>query len=252
MIYVNLKLILWTQLSNKPRMSEYFDKTLHSCVGCQCMSSLFSLLNHEELQYVDANKIHVNFNAGETIKKQGTFMSHVLSVNSGLAKLYIEGIEGRSAILRIVKPTSFIGGPGIYYDQRHHFSITALIDSSVCFINLQVFKEILKGNHTFAEAFLKDFSHDVLSVYNRLIFLTQKQMPGRMADALLYLYDDIFGQLKFPMIVSRFELAELSAMSRESAVKILRDFQKEGLVKISDHELEILDEEALRKISRIG
>jgi CRP/FNR family transcriptional regulator len=73
-----------------------------------------------------------------------------------------------------------------------------------------------------------------------------------MADALLYLYDDIFGQLKFPMIVSRFELAELSAMSRESAVKILRDFQKEGLVKISDHELEILDEEALRKISRIG
>jgi hypothetical protein len=41
-------------------------------------------------------------------------------------------------------------------------------------------------------------------------------------------------------------------MSRESAVKILRDFQKEGLVKISDHEMELFDVEALRKISRIG
>jgi CRP/FNR family transcriptional regulator, polysaccharide utilization system transcription regulator len=216
------------------------------------MSPLFSLLNNDELQLVDAHKIHVNFKSGETIKKQGTFMSHVLSVNSGLAKLYIEGIEGRSAILRIVKPVSFIGGPGIYFDQRHHFTITALLDSSVCFIDIQVFKDILKGNQSFAEEFLKDFSRDVLTVYNRLINLTQKQMPGRMADALLYLHDVIFQQLKFPMILSRSELADLSAMSRESAVKVLRDFHKEGLIRISDHELEILDEEALRKISRIG
>ncbi len=233
-------------------MSEYFDKPPQSCHNCQTMSPLFCLLNSDELKLVDANKIHVNFKAGETIKKQGTFMSHVLSVNSGMAKLYIEGIEGRSAILRIVKPTSFIGGPGIYFDQRHHFTITALNDSSVCFIDLQVFKDILKHNSLFAEEFLKDFSRDVLTVYNRLIYLTQKQMPGRMADALLYLYDEIFHELKFPMILSRFDLGDLSAMSHESAVKILRDFQKEGLVRISDREMEILDEESIRKISRIG
>lgn len=233
-------------------MSEFFNRSSQSCHDCQCMSSLFCLLNREELELVNSNKIHVNFKAGETIKKQGTFMSHVLSVNSGLAKLYIEGLEGRSAILRIVKPTSFIGGPGIYFDQRHHFTVTALIDSSVCFIDLQVFKNILSGNQAFAEEFLKDFSNDVLNIYNRLIFLTQKQMPGRMADALLYLYDEIFHLLKFPMILTRFDLADLSAMSRESAVKILRDFQKEELLRISDHEIELLDEEALRKISRIG
>ena len=82
-------------------MSEYFDKSPKHCYDCQCMSHLFTLLNKDELQQVDANKIHVRFKAGETIKKQGTFMSHVLSINSGLAKLYLEGIEGRSAILRI-------------------------------------------------------------------------------------------------------------------------------------------------------
>ncbi|MEI7500048.1 MAG: Crp/Fnr family transcriptional regulator [Bacteroidota bacterium] len=233
-------------------MTEYFDKSPKQCVGCQCMSQLFCLLNEEELLLVDANKINVRFNAGETIKKQGTFMTHVLSINSGLAKLYLEGVEGRSAILRIVKPTNFIGGPGIYSDQRHHFSVTALLDSSVCFIDLQIFKKILRGNQSFAEEFLKDFSEDVLSVYNRLIYLTQKQMPGRMADTLLYLHDEIFQQPKFSMILSRFELAELSAMSRESAVKVLREFRKEGLLRISDHEMEILDLEALQKISRVG
>jgi CRP/FNR family transcriptional regulator len=216
------------------------------------MSPLFCLLSTEELQLVDANKLHVQFKAGETIRKQGTFMSHVISVNSGLAKLYLEGIEGRSAILRIVKPTNFIGGPGIYFDQMHHFSITALHDTSVCFIDLQVFKKVLKGNHLFAEEFLKDLSREVIKVYNRLIHLTQKQMPGRMADALLYLQDEIFLQPKFQMILSRSDLAELSAMSKESAVKVLRDFQKDGLIRISDHEIEILDHETLSKISRIG
>ena len=233
-------------------MSSNFDKSPKNCVGCECMSPLFCLLSKEELQLVDANKLNVHFKAGETIRKQGTSMSHVLSVNSGLAKLYIEGIEGRSAILRIVKPTNFIGGPGIYFDQMHHFSITALHDTSVCFIELQVFKKVLRGNHLFAEEFLKDLSREVIKVYNRLIHLTQKQMPGRMADALIYLQDDIFKQPKFPMILSRSDLAELSAMSKESALKILRDFQKDGLLRISEKEVEILDDETLRKISRIG
>ena len=233
-------------------MTDSFNKALKNCVGCQCMSPLFRLLSDDELNLVNSHKIHIQFKTGETIKKQGTFMTHVLSVNNGYAKLYIEGIEGQSAILRIVKPTSFIGGPGIYYDQMHHYTVTALLDTSVCLIELNIFKRILSENKLFEAEFLKDFSRDVLTIYNRLIFLTQKQIPGRMADALLYLHDEIFQQTKFPMILSRFELANLSAMSRESAVKILRDFQKDGLMKISDHEMEILDPEALRKISRLG
>ena len=233
-------------------MTEYLEKSPKNCIDCKCMSPLFCLLSKEELHLVNENKINIHFKAGETIRKQGTSMSHVLSINSGLAKLYLEGIEGRSAILRIVKPTNFIGGPGIYYDQMHHFSITALLDTSVCFIDMQVFKKVLRGNHLFAEEFLKDLSREVIKVYNRLIHLTQKQMPGRMADALIYLQEEIFKALKFPMVLSRADLADVSAMSKESAVKILRDFQKDGLIRISDHEVEILDFETLLKISRVG
>ncbi|MDD5694740.1 MAG: hypothetical protein PHD61_05495 [Bacteroidales bacterium] len=34
-------------------------------------------------------------------------MSHVISVNSGLVRIYLEGVEDRNAIIRIVKPTNF-------------------------------------------------------------------------------------------------------------------------------------------------
>jgi len=223
-----------------------------NCISCECKSPLFRFLSDEELNMVQQNRINVVFKPGETIRKQGTVMTHVISVNRGLAKLYLEGVEQRNAILRLVKPTNFIGGPGIYLDLMHHYTVTALVESSVCFIDIQVFKKIIKQNILFAGEFMKDFSRNTLSVYNRLISLTQKQMPGRMSDTLIYLFDDIFESDKFPMLVSKQDLADLSAMSKDSAMKVLREFQKEGLIRITDHAMEILDAGALKKISRIG
>jgi len=233
-------------------MSNYLEKSPMNCITCECKSPLFRLLSDEELQKIQENRVNVVFKPGETIRKQGTAMTHVISVNSGLAKLYLEGIEQRNAILRLVKPTNFIGGPGIYLDMMHHYTVTALMESSVCFIDIHVFKKIIRENSLFSEEFMKDFSRNTISAYSRLISLTQKQMPGRMADTLLYLFNDIFQRSKFPMIVSKKDLADLSAMSKDSVQKVLREFQNDRLIRITDREMEIIDPEALGKISRVG
>jgi CRP/FNR family transcriptional regulator len=222
------------------------------CNGCEFRSPLFCFLSDEELNLVEKNKITIQFKKGETIKKQGTYMSHVISVNSGLAKLYLEGIEQRSAIIRIVKPTNFIGGPGIYLDQRHHFTVTALVDTTVCFIEVSVFKEIIDNNKSFAHEFMKDFSKNILLIYNRLLFLTQKQMPGRMADTLIYLFEEIFESTTFPMYLSRQDISELSGMSKDSAVKILREFHNDKIIFLTENEMQLLDSEALHRISKTG
>jgi CRP/FNR family transcriptional regulator, polysaccharide utilization system transcription regulator len=232
-------------------MEHYLDTTQTNCTFCCRKSPLFQWLTEEELELIKLNKQTIKFNTGETIRKQGTSMTHVISLNSGLGKLYIEGKE-QNAILRIVKPTSFIGGPGMYLDQVHHFTITALTDSIICFIELNVFKEIISRNEKFFEEFMKEISRSTLAVYNRLIFFTQKQSPGRMADTLLYLADDIFEGLSFPMVLTRQDLAELSAMSKDSAVKVLRQFQEEELIRITSSTMEILSRDALLRISKTG
>jgi CRP/FNR family transcriptional regulator len=225
---------------------------LRNCSGCELRSPLFCFLTDAELELIEKTKLTVVFRKGETIRKQGTYMSHVISINSGLAKLYLEGIDQRNAILRIVKPTNFIGGPGIYLDQLHHFSVTALVDTTVCFIDVTVFRNIIDQNKAFAHEFMKDFSRNILSVHNRLIYLTQKQMPGRMADTLLYLFNEIFESQRIPMHFSRQDLSELSAMSKDSAVKILREFQNDGIIDQNDQEILLKNPEALQMISRKG
>jgi len=223
-----------------------------NCRDCKFRSPLFNLLSDNELDLIDQKRFEVRFRAGETIRKQGTYLSHVISLNAGLAKLYLEGIDNRNVILRIISPTNFIGGPGLYVDQRHHYSVTALVDSVACFIEREVFKEIIHLNKNFAAEFIKDLSNNTLTTYNRLINLTQKQIPGRMADALVYLSDEIFKSKSFKLLLSKQDLADLSGMSKDSAVKGLRSFKEEGIIDMNKDLIEILDYETLKKISKIG
>jgi CRP/FNR family transcriptional regulator len=228
------------------------EKNQNDCLTCERKSPMFMMLSLDELQIVKENRINIHFKAGEIIQKQGTFMSHVISINSGLVKIYLESQTNGSTILRIVKPTSFIGGPGIYADQLYHFTVAAMQDTSACFIDLAVFKNILAQNSSFAAEFMKDFSLNVISVYNRLMSLTQKQTVGRLAYALLYLFEEVNESSKTVISISRHDLADLSAVSRDSSVKILRDFQKEGIIRMTDHTIELLKPDTLKLIQSVG
>ena len=213
---------------------------------------MFNLLSVEELQKVKENRINIHYKAGEIIQKQGTFMSHAISVNGGLVKIYVESENHCRTILRIVTPTNFIGGPGIYFDQYYHFSVSALKDSSICLIDLNIFKDIFNHNRAFATEFMSDFSKNVISTYDRLVKLTQNHLPGRMAYALLYLFEEVYDGKENRISVTKQDLAELSAMSRDSSVKMLRDLHNAGIIKYKNNEVEILDLITLKKIRSIG
>jgi CRP-like cAMP-binding protein len=224
----------------------------NDCLTCKRKSPMFKMLSIEELQLIKDNRINIHYKRGEIIQKQGTFMSHAISVNAGLVKVYLEDEGHADTILRIVPPTNFIGGPGIYYDQFLHFTVSALQDSSICLIDLSVFKNILDQNKAFAAEFMSDFSKNVISTYNRLIKLTKNNLPGRVAYALLYLFEEVYDRKENIISITKQDLADLSAISRESAAKILRDFQSEGIIRFTNSEVELLKPEILHQLRSLG
>ena len=79
-----------------------------NCFECALKSPLCDILNSEELEILNSNRYEIFFKAGETIRKQGTFMSHVISIQSGQCKMYLEGLSNKNIIIRIIQPHSFI------------------------------------------------------------------------------------------------------------------------------------------------
>jgi len=82
--------------------------------------------------------------------------------------------------------------------------------------------------------------------------LTQKQMNGRVADALIYLSENIFKSNAFEMILSRKDLAEFTGMSTMSVVRTLKDLKNEGIIKDEKGKIDIKNTELLKKISQSG
>ncbi len=226
------------------------DKHPHSCHICSMKSPMFNFLTSEELDLVTKTKKRVLFKAGEIIVKQGAPLSHVISFTSGLAKVYIESSGNRNLLLHFVKPTQFLGSPGIYIDSIHYFSVAAIENSSVCFIDINVFKKIIRENCDFAQAFMQDVSEKGIFNYKRFVSLTHKNMHGRIADGLLYLYEEIFGN---PTIkVSRQDLADFTGMSKDSVVRTLKELTGDDILDVNNEGIKILNLEKLHRISELG
>ncbi len=222
------------------------------CHNCSKKLNIFQFLTNEEVDYINENRHEVKFNPGETIFKQGGALTHVACLTSGYGKVYIEGIHKKNLVLNILRPTEMIGGPGMFNDFRHHYSVSAIDDVIACFIKVEAFMEIANQNTVFANELFKEINQKGVRNFEKLINLTQKQMPGRIADALLYLSNVIYENNTFTVNISRQDIADLAAMSKESAIRIIKEFKDSGLITCEGNDFKILDMETLQKISQTG
>jgi len=224
----------------------------HDCSVCQKRCNLFSNLSEEEIFLIDQNRYEVKFKSGEIIFKQGTSATHVISFFSGLAKQYIEGPGDKNLIVKLINPTQILEIPGFYTDKRHHFSIAAIVDSIACFIDQKVFNELMHKNSKFADHYLSEISKSSIKTYERFSSIAQKQMHGRLADVLLYVAQDVFCSNSFDLPLSRQELGEMTSLTKESVIRILKDFASEGFIHLEGSRVTLSNLKALHNISLVG
>lgn len=224
------------------------------CTKCfdEGEDSIFNTLTNDELELLVKEKRHVHFNAGETILKQNTSASHVVCIKRGLAKIIAEGEGDKKLILRLVATHSIITGGGIFMDEIRHFTVQAVTEVECCFIDSDKIYELVSNNSKFAFELLKMNNRQNIQMLNNLVGITQKYMPGRVADLLLYLKNEIFLSNPFDTRLSRQELADMTGMTMESFIRILKEFKTSGIISVDGSQIHILDEDALSLISRKG
>jgi CRP-like cAMP-binding protein len=226
--------------------------TCVNCEKCNDRIGLFAGLTNEEMKVINDNRYEVHFKLGENIVKQGTAASNLVFLTSGLAKEFIEGYDQRNLILEILKPWSVFGGTGIYVDMRYHYSVSALEESTACFIDTVNFKKLIRMNPDFAERFMSYCGTCSTKTFERFVSLTQKQMHGRIADVLIYLAESIYNSNNFDMTLSRLDVSEFSGMSKDSAIRILKEFENEGIIEANGKSISINKMELLKEISIRG
>lgn len=230
------------------------DKQNCCCKGCFVDEeiSIFKSLNDAELDFLIEGKQQIHYKPGETIIKQNTSSTYVVCIKEGLAKVYVEGVKGKNSIVGIIGKLDFVTGGGLFNGNIQQFTISAITPVTCCLIDSSKLVKFFSENNQFAVELLRHHIKQNSNLLNKLVNLTQKYMPGRVADTLLYLKNNIYDADKFTVPLTRQDLAEMSNMTKESFVRILQEFKNSELIKTQGNTFEILNEDALLSISRNG
>lgn len=222
------------------------------CFACQDKCKAFTKLDYTELHLASENKVHLHFRKGETIAKQGAFVTHVMYLLTGLVKVYKEVDDKTAPIYDIYAKGKLLGLDTLFELDKYPYSIAAVEDSHICAIDKKVIEKLIHNNGTFAAEILKSVNTDIFNNREKMVSLTVKQLYGRLADTLLYLSDDVYEGEEFELNLSRKELGDLSGMSKMSVVRTIQDFIKDGLIENHDHTIRIKDKQALASLSING
>jgi CRP-like cAMP-binding protein len=224
----------------------------NACCDCKDISCAALVLNSNQLGLVSSNSQESFLKKGEVILHEGSLTSHIIYLKSGLVKEYIKHSGDKDRILQIVKEHSYLGLPSLFGDRLNHYSYATLEDCKICYIDINIFNNLIRENGNFAYEILVSLSRESLSNINRFLHRSQKKIYGRVADAILYFSKIIYESNQFELPFSRQEFADLIEVSRESAIRVLLKFKSEGIIDLKGRSISIQNMDLLEQISQKG
>ena len=216
---------------------------------------LWQLLTPEQRELLNKNYTIQKFKKNETIYCEGETPMHMMCLLSGKVKIYKEGVGGRSQIIRVIKDKEYFAYRAYFAEENFVTAAAAFEPCSICMIPMPFIMDLLKENNELALFFIRQLSVDLGVSDERTVSLTQKHIRGRLAESLLFL-KDTYGveedQCTLSIYLSREDLANLSNMTTSNAIRTLSNFAAEKLITIDGRKIKIIEEDKLKKISKIG
>ena len=219
------------------------------------LSEAWRILSAKERDILRKNATIQYFKRNEKIYCEGDEAKNIMCLLNGKVKITKRGVGGRSQIIRMIKPIHHFAYRAYFAREPYLTDATAFEASKVCIIPMTVVESLIRANSTLAIYYIRQLSVDLGIADARTVNLTQKHIRGRLAESLLFL-KDCYGveedEATLSIYLSREDMANLSNMSTSNAIRTLSTFVSEHIIALDGRKLKIIDEERLRKVSRMG
>ena len=219
------------------------------------IDDMWQLLTDEQRELVGQHLEARRYKKNQVIYAEGETPSHLLCLLEGKVKIYRDGVGGRSQIMRVIRPVEYFGYRAYFAGGSFVTAAAAFENSVICTIPMSLIVRLVQDNNRLAMFFIKLLAIDLGISDERTVNLTQKHIRGRLAESLLFL-KETYGLEEdgatISIFLSREDLANLSNMTTSNAIRTLSIFASEKLIAIDGRKIKIMNEEELKKISRIG
>lgn len=220
----------------------------------QCIVWEFSslkALNKDELLKMAGCKASYTIKKGEPIFEEGESVNGIYCIKDGVCKLSKLSANGKDQIVKLVKPGELLGQRSMISDEPANLTAVALEDMEVCFIPKKEVLQFFNNNNQFSMNVMKTICGDLKEADDHMVSMAQKTVKERLAETLIYL-EETFGKNtdgSLRIQLSREELAGMIGTATESCIRLLSEFNKNGLIELNGKRISLLDRTKLKRLS---
>ena len=194
------------------------------------------------------------YQQNELIYDEGDTPRHLFCIITGKVKIYKEGI-GRIQTVRILRAVDYFGFRAAMSEQIFITSASAYEETLIVKFPMALVIQYVQENARLGWLFIQRLAAALGKSDERTVSLTQKHVRARLADSILYLHE-CYGMQPdghtLACSLSREDLANLSNMTTNNAIRTLSQFAAENIVTLEGRRIRIDNEQELRRISEFG
>ncbi|MGJ8593389.1 MAG: Crp/Fnr family transcriptional regulator [Aquaticitalea sp.] len=218
------------------------------CIARQLNS--MKALTKDELKRVSECKTTRFYKKGDVIFNENELLHGVYCVRDGICKLIKLNENGKDQTVKLLGKGELVGQRSIISGERTNLSAIALNDIELCYVPKDQIVSNLKGNSEFSFDVLQTLAQDLKEAEDDLINMAQKTVKRRLAETLIYVQTNfgIENEGFLNLVLSRDDYASIVGTAVESAIRILSQFKKEGLIATKGKQIKILDMDGLKGV----
>jgi CRP-like cAMP-binding protein len=206
-------------------------------------AEFFRALGAKRLESIQHHLSEATFSRGKVLYFVGAPAEYLWCVKRGEVRLYKSSNNGRITSLEVLGPGEIFGAVSALGQDDYPVSAEGVTDGSAWCLPRTHFQRLLDKDPTLTRELLDIITRRLHSAHERVRSFAHDPAPSRLAQALLRASHGGHAS------VTRRDLAEAAGTTVETAIRVLRGFQRDGIVQGSVGEIEVTDQDALERIA---
>lgn len=221
-----------------------------------CMLSEICLpvgMQHADISKLDdLVKTRIRVPRGKALFHLGDPTEAVYGIRFGSLKTQLEDSTGHVQITGFILPGEIIGMDGLV-ENKHVSHAIALEDSEVCVIRIDDMDDLARQIPALQNQFRKLMSKEISRSHQMVRALGSLRSEQRLAAFLMNLSQRMhtlgYSASEFLLRMSREEIGNYLGLTLETVSRLFSRFSRDGLIRVQQREIQILDMDALRELS---
>lgn len=201
------------------------------------------------LSELPKNRKVKSFKKKDVIYHEFDHANYLYYINSGQVKCVKTDEYGKEFVNDIYTSGHFIGYMSLIAGNEYMESAVAMENTEVAIIPQQEFSSLIESNRDVMIQFIKLLAGNAIEREKRLLQLAYTPVRERVANNLLTLKAKNGGEGVTQFKVSRDDLASMVGTAKESLIRTLSEFKKDGILETEGQLITILDHSALKRVA---